>query len=147
MYKNIKFAFAVNHSNMFEAHHFGDADKFLVFEWNGSEMLLQDELINTSKSFDEEQEHGSKKKGHLIIELLQENDIKVLVSKQFGSNVKMVSQFFIPVVIDKETSDEVLLILSTHIGWIEDELQNNLNRFRLFMIRKGILKTVIVKTK
>ncbi|WP_195715196.1 NifB/NifX family molybdenum-iron cluster-binding protein [Ancylomarina sp. 16SWW S1-10-2] len=147
MNKNIKFAFAVNHSNTFESRHFGDADKFLVFEWNGSEMLLQDELINIFKSFDEAQEHGSQKKGKSIIELLQKNNIQVLVSKQFGLNIKMVNQFFILVVIDKETSDEVLKILSNHIVWIEDELQNNLNDFKLFSIRKGILKTIITKKK
>ena len=32
---NIKFAFAVNQTNTFGATHFGDADKYLIFKWDG----------------------------------------------------------------------------------------------------------------
>lgn len=142
---NIKFAFAVIQTNTFGATHFGDADKYLIFKWDGEDVLLQDELINKYKSFDETQEHGSKKKGKAIIELLQEKDVRVLVSKQFGPNIKMVNRFFIPVIIYNETIDEVKATLSKHIHWIEDELRlsNERNGFKLFTIKKGILKTVI----
>lgn len=142
---NIKFAFAVNNSNIFEATHFGDADKYLIFKWDGKDVLLQDELINKYKPFDEKQDHGSKKKGKAIIELLQEKDVQVFVSKQFGPNIKMVNRFFIPVIIYNETIDEVKATLNKQIHWIEDEfrLNNELNGFKLFTIKKGILKMVI----
>lgn len=146
MSKNITFAFAVSHSNTFETSHFGDADKYLIFEWNGEEIDYKSEVVNDFKSFDEVQEHGSKKKGNAIIDLLQKNNVQVLVSKQFGRNIKMVNQFFIPVIIDKETPDAVLSVLSNRITWIEDELQNTKNGFNLFTIRKGVLKTVIKKS-
>ncbi len=142
---NIKFAFAVNQTNKFEATHFGDAYKYLIFKWDGEDVLLQNELINKYKTFDESQEHGLKKKGKAIIELLQKEDVQVLGSKQFGPNIKMVNRFFIPVIIYNETIDEVKVTLSKHIHWIEDELRrsNELNGFKLFTISKGILKTII----
>ncbi|MGQ1948111.1 NifB/NifX family molybdenum-iron cluster-binding protein [Geofilum sp. OHC36d9] len=144
---NIRFAFAVSHSNLFETTHFGDADKYLIFEWNGNEMTVQNEIINTFKSFDEEQKHGSKKKGNAIIELLQKSNIQVLVSKQFGRNIKMVNKFFIPVIIDKEKREEALAILCHHIGWIEEELQKKETEYKLFKIKNGILKTDVKQTK
>jgi predicted Fe-Mo cluster-binding NifX family protein len=143
--EDIHFAFAVSNSNTFETSHFGDADKYLVFAWNGLEIEYKCEVINDYKSFDEEREHGSKEKGNAIIELLQKNDIQVLVSKQFGRNIKMVNRYFIPVIIDKETPEAALAILNKHIGWIEDELRNSRDKYSLFTIRKGILKTVINK--
>lgn len=144
---NMKFAFAVNQTNMFEATHFGDADKYLIYQWDGEDVLLQDELLNKYKSFNETQEHGSNKKGKAIIELLQEKNVQVLVSTQFGPNIKMVNRFFIPVIIYNETIDEVKATLSKQIHWIEDELRlnNELNGFKLFTIKKGILKTVITE--
>ncbi len=142
---NIKFAFAVNQTNILEATHFGDADKYLIFKWNGEDVLLEDELINKFKSFDETQEHGSKKKGKAIIELLQKKGVQVLVSMQFGSNIKMVSRFFVLVIIYKETIAEVKATLSKHIHWIEDELRNNSKDFKLFTMKKGLLKSVINK--
>ena len=144
MNKTITFAFAVNHSNIFEANHFGDADKYLIFKREGADFLLQNELINEFKNLDETPGHSSPEKGKAIIRLLQRNDVQVLVSRQFGINIKMVNQFFIPVKIRKETIDEVIASLGKHIRWIEDELGNNLNRFNLFAINEGILKTGIL---
>jgi len=62
---NIKFAFAVGNSGTFEAKHFGDADKYLIYEWDGQNFYLSTELLNNFKYFDEQQ-HGSKKKGELL---------------------------------------------------------------------------------
>ncbi len=145
--KKIRFSFAVNHSHLFEPTHFGDADKFLIFDWNGSELEQQSELINEFKSMDENQKHGSKEKGDSLIHLLQKNKIQVLVSKKFGPNIKMVNQYFIPVIMDKETIVEGLETIKQNITWIEDELSNNQKAYKLFRIKKGVLKTVINERK
>ena len=102
MNTNIFLAFAVGHSETFESCHFGDADKFLIYEWNSSTLTYKSELINSAKDLDIDHEHGSKKKGNAIIDLLQRNEVKILVSKQFGKNIQMVNRFFIPVVIANE---------------------------------------------
>jgi predicted Fe-Mo cluster-binding NifX family protein len=147
MKEKIKFAFAVNHSNNFETLHFGEVDKYLIYEWNGNEIIFTNEIINEFKLLDEKQEHGSKMKGELIIDMFKKNDIKVLVSKQFGPNVKMVNEFFIPVIIYNDTTGDVIRALKRHIFWIQDELNNRPKEFKLFTIKQGILKTPISDKK
>jgi predicted Fe-Mo cluster-binding NifX family protein len=140
---NIKFAFAVNQSNLFEAMHFGDADKYMLYEWINQKIIPCGELINHYKTIDEEQEHGSKTKGEAIIKMFKENGVQVLVSKQFGKNIKMVNQYFIPVVIYNDNLPDILSILVKNMKWIVDELDNNINGYKLFSINKGILKSSV----
>ncbi len=143
--KPIRFAMAVNNAGHFEAKHFGDADKYLIFEWSMDELHFLKEVINIFKNLDEKQEHGLRKKGKAIIDSLQNLDVKVLVSKKFGKNIKMVNRYFIPVIVYTETAEEVSLILKKHIKWIEDEIANNPEEHKLFTIKNGILKTTIRK--
>lgn len=146
MKKNkIRFAFAVNQINNFEAKHFGDADKYLIYEFIENEFVFQSEQINEFKSIDETTIHGSKEKGVLIINLLQENGVNVLVSKQFGRNVKRVNKHFIPVIINNDAPVHVLSILEKHMSWLNDELELQTKYFRLFTISKGVMKSSVNK--
>jgi len=146
MGKKIKLAMAVGDDGNFQAKHFGDADKYEIYEWDNNSFFYLNEIINPFKTLDEEQEHGSREKGKAIIGLLKENNINILVSKQFGKNIQMVIQHFIPVIVSKNTPGEVLEILDKQIKWIEDELKNKPDEFSLFTINKGILKTKIKKS-
>jgi predicted Fe-Mo cluster-binding NifX family protein len=139
----IRFAFAVNRINNFEAKHFGDADKYLIYEFSGNEFVFVREQINEFKTADENAAHGSKEKGTLIIELLKESGVNVLVSRQFGRNIKMVNSHFIPVIIHNTEPVNVLSILSLNMRWLVDELELNPERYKLFNINKGILKSSI----
>lgn len=145
MNTTIKFAFAVGEAGNFESCHFGDAEKYLIFEWNGDEMTFKKEVVNAHKSLDETPEHGSKKKGLAIVELLQSEEVKVLISKQFGRNLRVVNKYFIPVVIAQETPQAALDILCKHMRWIKDELDNDPQEFKLFTINTGIFKTAVAK--
>jgi len=142
---NIKFALAVSESGLFEAKYFGDADKYLIYEWDGQNFFMCTELVNSFKNFDEEQEHGSREKGGAIIQLLQENHVKVLVSKQFGKNIQLINRFFIPVIIGYETIPEAITKLRNSMKWIEEELSRNTQDYKLFTLKKGTLKSVIKK--
>lgn len=142
---NLKFAFAVNKDNKLNKNHFGDADKYLIYEQVDNEIVLMGEVINHLKTFDEEQEHGSKKKGNTIVEFLRGKGINVLVSMQFGRNIKIVNEYFIPVIIYSENPDEVVGMLNKHLHWIKDEWNNKSSDFKLFTIKSGILKSYINK--
>jgi len=143
--KLIHFAFAVNHVDHFEAKHFGVADKYLIYKWDNDELVYFKETINLFKTFDEEQEHGSQKKGRAIIELLKNSGVKVLVSKQFGKNIQMVNRHFIPVIVYTEKLNEVIPLLKKHMKWVEDELSHKPEEFKLFTMKNGVLKTIIKK--
>jgi predicted Fe-Mo cluster-binding NifX family protein len=140
-----RFAFAVNHSENFEAKHFGDADKYLIYEWNNNEFVFLKEEINVFKNFDEEHIHGSQKKGQAIIKLLKSSWVNVLVSRQFGKNIQMVNRHFIPIIVYTDTLPELMPFLKKHMKWIEDEHNNRPDEFKLFTLKNGILKTSIKK--
>lgn len=140
---SIKLAFAVSNENKFEAKHFGDADKYMIYNWQDNKLVLEEELINQAKDHDESEEHGSKKKGNNIISALNKKDVKVLVSKQFGKNIKMINKHFIPIIISHETIDDMVNILMKNMKWLEDDLQNEPGSYKLFDLRRGSLKLKI----
>jgi len=141
----ITFALALNNNGVFEKRHFGDTDKFAIYTYEKKELSFKEELINTFKSMDEVQEHGSKKKGNAIIAFLKEKGVSVLVSKQFGRNIKMVNQHFVPVIIAEDDPENAVEVLQKHMNWFEDELQNRKENYMLFHIKSGILKMHIKK--
>ena len=125
--------------------HFGDADKYLIYKQESDKIVLSSEEPNRFKLLDEEVEHGSRKKGKAIIESLKKNGVNVLVSRQFGKNIKMINEHFIPVIISSENPDEVVQILTRHLHWIKDEWKHKKSNFNLFTIKSGILKTSVKK--
>src|SRR6056297_91635 len=127
----INFSFAVDHSNVLKGKHFGDAEKFLIYECNEkNEILFTKELINKYKNYDEYQNHVSQKKGFAIVEYLKENGIDVLVSKQFGKNIQIVNHHFVPVLVSGDTPKDVIPILQQNIEAITEELKKGNEVFK-----------------
>lgn len=139
----LKFAFAVNTSNHFAKTHFGDADKYLIYTVESNELKLLAEEINIFKHLDEVHEHGSKKKGNAIIQFLNEKNVNVIVSMQFGRNIKMVNQHFIPIILYEESPEQAIEIINKHLHWVYDELKNKNTNYNLFTIKFGVLKSKI----
>ncbi len=135
----LTFAFAVNNENNFEKQHFGDADKFQIYEIKNNKFILISELKNIFKS----EEHGDKNKADKIINLLKDNNVNILVSMQFGRNIKFVNQHFIPVIIYNQQPKEVIEIIEKHLRWIDEELRLKTDNYRLFTIKSGIMKSII----
>jgi len=143
--KAIRFACAVNNSGLFDPAHFGNANKYLIYEWSDNKFIFVKEEINSFISFDDVEVSGLSNKGMACVNMLEQSNVKVLVSRQFGKNIQMVNQLFIPVIVNSETPDAVLSILKRHIRWIEDELTSKTEGYKLFTIKNGILKTTIGK--
>ncbi len=141
----LRFAFAVNHNDQFEKKHFGDADKYIIYELQNDILEYVSEETNLFKALDEEAEHGSKKKGKAIIGLLKDKGVNVLVSMQFGTNIKLINEYFIPVNISLTHPKEVMAVLDKHLHWIADEWERKSSDYKLFTIKSGILKTSIKK--
>lgn len=144
--KSIRFAFAVNQLNAFEPQNFGNADKFLIYEWVNNDFSFLKEEANRFKNLDDDHVNGSERKGKAIIALLKSLEIHVLVSIKFGRNIQMVNSSFIPVIVSSETPEEVKLAVKKHIKWIEDELRNRPEEFKMFTIKNGIMKTAVNKS-
>ena len=138
--KKIRFAFAVDNSNIFEKKHFGDADKYMIYEYNSENQKIKliKEEENVFKKADEI--HGSVKKGNAIIQFLKSHNVQVLVSMQFGKNISMVNKYFVPIIVFKEKLKDVIEILANYINWLEEELSTEKTEYKAFRINKGILK-------
>ncbi|MGQ1910770.1 NifB/NifX family molybdenum-iron cluster-binding protein [Marinifilum sp. RC60d5] len=139
----IIFAFAVNNANEFAKQHFGDVDKYLIYEYCNGQFSLISHQINTFKNLDEKNIHGSKEKGKSIIKLLKKNKVQVLVSPQFGLNIKMINKYFIPVALHNCKTENAFEMLLANMKWIIDELEINPTEYRLFSINTGIAKIPI----
>jgi predicted Fe-Mo cluster-binding NifX family protein len=144
--KTIRFAFAVNDAGLFEAKHFGNAEKYLIYEWDGNEFIFIQEEPNGFRTFDESMMNGLSSMGIACVNLLEKADVQILVSRRFGDNISMVKSLFIPVIVNSETPEEVVSILKKHMRWIEDEIANHKDEYKLFSIKKGIMKTEIKKS-
>ena len=144
---NLRFAFAVNNDSDFQKKHFGDADKYIIYEHDSKELVFINEVSNINRDIDEEHEHGSKKKGMAVIDFLKNKNIKVIVSMQFGKNIKMVDKHFIPVIVSNNKLNEVIDIIEKNVHWINDEAKNKEFDYMIFRINNGIFKQKFEKYK
>ena len=134
----LRFAFAVNRNNEFEDRHFGDSEQFAVYEWDGEKFSHLETISNTLKEDDDHHHHhhGDNNKGKGITKLLKEKGVKVLVSKQFGRNIKIINQKFVPVIAASANIDEVQKILPQHIPAITENIQSKPEHHKLIDLRK-----------
>ena len=139
----IIFALAQNSDGLFEKNHFGEAEKFVIYRFDGKQMVWIRDLQNPFKIITGKTGHDLKKKGEGIIKILIDQKVSVIVSSQFGDNIRLVNKFFIPVIISGEEPRQVLDILAKYIHWIQDEVRNHPERHKLITIKNGILKTTI----
>lgn len=144
---NLRFAFAVDNNGDFLKKHFGDADKYIIYEHDSKELVFIDEIMNINRDLDEEHEHGSKKKGQAVIEYLKEMKVKVVVSMQFGKNIKMLDKHFIPIIVEKDNLEDIIKIIESNINWINEEALRDKENYMLFRINKGIFKQRFNKYK
>jgi predicted Fe-Mo cluster-binding NifX family protein len=139
----LKFAFALNSDRIFEKKHFGEAETFAIYKTSENRLVLTELIQNQFREMDENGQHGLTKKGLAITDKLKKKDVKILVSMQFGKNIRVVNQHFIPVIIEEEKPEDVVPILEKHLEWLKDELGNKPGNFMLFTIKNGIFKSQI----
>ena len=137
---DLKFAFAVNNDGEFQETHFGDADKYLIYEHDSKEMIFINEIINKNRDIDESKKHGSEKKGNAVIDYLRKINVNILVSRQFGQNLKMMNKHFVPVLIADENIENTIKFLEKNVFSIYKELRIKETDYNLFRVKNGILK-------
>lgn len=140
---HLRFAFALNKENHFEKQFFGNADKFMIYELVSGKLEKVFEIENECKDEAFNNTGIDEKKAENITKKLIANDVKVIVSKQFGQNIKLVNEYFIPIKIFSDNPDDAILAINNHVHWIEDELRNFSSGYKLFIIKSGILKIPI----
>ncbi|MGM0504234.1 MAG: NifB/NifX family molybdenum-iron cluster-binding protein [Bacteroidota bacterium] len=142
---NLRFAFALNTKNQFEKDFFGNADKFMIYELVSGKLEKVFEIENEFKDETTDSTGINEQKAENITKKLIAEDIKVIVSKQFGENIKLVNEYFIPIKIFSDLPDDAIQAINSHVHWVEDELSNFSSEYKLFIIKSGILKISIDK--
>src|SRR6056297_3593376 len=140
---HLKFAFALNKNNQFEKQFFGNADKFKIYELVSGKLEEVFELENEFKDETINNLGVNEQKAENITQKLIAEDVKVIVSKQFSENIKLVNEYFIPVKIFSDSPDDAIKAINNHVHWVEDGLQNFSSEYKLFIIKSGILKIPI----
>jgi predicted Fe-Mo cluster-binding NifX family protein len=141
----IRLALAITKFDVFESRNFCNAYKFRVYDLINKDLVYVEDILNKYRSVADKQTERSEDNSNEIINLLKNHDINVLVSSVYGRNLQKVNNHFIPVIVTSETPDEAIAAIIKHIKWIEDELSNRPAEFKLFTIKKGILKTSVKK--
>jgi hypothetical protein len=141
--KKIIFAFGLSNDNLFAVNYFGDSDKFAIYEYSKAGLNLVEEFRNPLKAGENENQIDINQKREQIVALLKSKNVSVLVSRKFSQHLRKVSDEFLPVLVEKENSGEVVEILARNIKWIKDEFKNRKSGYMLFRIKTGVLKSAI----
>ena len=128
---NIRFAFAVDTENRFSDEHFGDADKFMIYEVADDKIYFVHSETNLFKVHEEDDHHhGDPKKGNRIVKYFTGKGINVIVAKQFGKNIGIVKNHFLPIIISHDEPVEVKRILSSKLDEVKEHLRNKKESFK-----------------
>ena len=104
----IKIAIAINENNEIQQDHFGEAYQFKIYDLNTNAVITLETIDNPMRNFDKNT-HGNAKKGQQIVQLLKENKVDAVISKEFGKNIKIINQNFVPIITKKSMIKETLL--------------------------------------
>ena len=102
-------AFATDDGKSFIKRHFGDAYYYDIYEISASEAKFIKRIKNTT---DEDQDiHADTKKAKGVTVLLKNENVKVVVSKIYGPNIKRIRKKFVCILMNGEDiSDSVKTI-------------------------------------
>ncbi|MFO7863648.1 MAG: NifB/NifX family molybdenum-iron cluster-binding protein [Salinivirgaceae bacterium] len=103
----MKIAIAVNNEGTIQTKHFGEAAAYLIFEKQKMNWSKIKTLQNTLQNYDEVK-HGSTQKGEGVVKILKNEGIKAAVSQQYGKNIEIISQYFIPIITSTQRIEDFL---------------------------------------
>ncbi len=140
--ENLKLALALNREGRFEKKHFGDTYKFAIYNIGAEKLVDAGEIINDYIDMDKASSHGSAAKGNAIVTRLKDAGVSILVSRQFGKNIKIINNHFIPVIIYDENPDSILPVLQTNINLLFSTLHDDIETYATFIIKNEELKKI-----
>jgi predicted Fe-Mo cluster-binding NifX family protein len=93
-------AFATDDGKSFIKRHFGDAYYYDIYEISASEAKFIKRIKNTT---DEDQDiHADTKKAKGVTVLLKNENVKVVVSKIYGPNIKRIRKIFVCILMNNK---------------------------------------------
>lgn len=103
----MKIAFAADNEGSFIDRHFGDSEYYYIYEMTSSGIEYLKKIENTTEE-DNEEIHADPVKAKGVTEMLRNEDIRVVVAKVFGPNIKRIKKKFVCVIMnDENISDSI----------------------------------------
>lgn len=123
--KNIDFmkinvAFATDNGKTFMDRHFGDAEYYDVYEISKTDSKFIKRIFNTTEEGDESI-HADPEKAKGIAGLFKNENIKVVVSKFFGPNIKRIKKKFVCVLMNDNSISQSIKNIQQNIYIITNE--------------------------
>lgn len=92
-------AFATKDGQVYTTEHFGAAEIYAIYSFDGVEFKHLEDLRNTTE---EESEDGEQGKAQSILDLLVMRKVDIVVAKRFGPNIRRIRHRLIPVIASSE---------------------------------------------
>jgi|SRR6056297_1696349 len=120
--------------------HFGDAGRYDLYELKSDSVTFLRSVVNTApEEKAHEESHGDPEKAQNIGGLLRPFGVQVLVSGQFGQNLKRVKRSFVPVIVRKFEIAEVLQLLQINFDEIQKQYLRGTEKDHI-VLRKKIVE-------
>lgn len=123
-----KIAIALTKDLKLPEDHFGESEKFLIYAYHKSKLHSIKSIPNLHRNDDKNTDHGSPIKGNNIASLLKNEDVKVVVSRSFGKNIRIISKFFLPVLVQRNDIKTVTTILEIKSDEIREAAEKHLDQ-------------------
>ncbi len=101
----LKIALATDNGIEFAAKHFGEANKYYIFEIDNNKAEYIKSIKNSSVK---ERMHADPAKAKSIVKILKGESVIAAVNIEFGPNIKRVKKHLVPVVIKEKNLDKAL---------------------------------------
>ncbi len=122
-------ALATDDGNKLTNGHFGDALYFDIYRLNSQEYTFLYRISNSTKEENEHNHsHGEDKKASSIGSLLKKHQVKILVGKVFGPNLKKMKKQFVAVFSSDSDIKKTLTKLTENYEKIVEEWEKGENR-------------------
>jgi len=132
---SLKIACATDDDVHFHDGHFGDAQKYIIYDVSSEKYSKIGKIPNLSI---EEKFHGDLKKAQSITTIMKKQGIEVLVNKQFGPNIVRIRKKFLPVIVsDNEIDIAMGKILQRYeeMKRTFDSVQDESDEYKIIYIR------------
>lgn len=126
----MKMAFATDDGKTFMDRHFGDAEYYDVYEISEADSEFKKRIKNTTEE-DDESIHADPEKAKGVAGLFKNENIKVVVSKVFGANIKRIKKKFVCVLMNDNSISESIKNIQQSIHIIDNEWNKGEERSHL----------------
>jgi predicted Fe-Mo cluster-binding NifX family protein len=117
-------ACATNEGSKFVTCHFGEAEKYYIYDLNEKGYILL-AVIDNNTGEEDEGVHADVKKAKGITGLLKESSVQVVITKVFGPNIKRIVNHFVPIIASSDNVEDGLNALVTNYSKINELLVKN----------------------